>query len=318
MNNYIEVKNFSFSYDSKNKIIDDVSFSLCEDDILIIIGPSGDGKTTLLKLMAGLLYEDDGDIFIDGKSQKEIKPCDRKISYLFQNTSLYSSFTIYQNLMMGLKNQKMDDYSKNQLIQNYLHIFKITKFINLKPNVLSNGERQKVAIAKCLLSNDNLYLLDEPFSSLDINSKKDILMAIKAIFKEKKKPIIIVSHDFSDVKDIGSKLLVINKGKVLQFGEINDVINNPISSDVYKALNIKVNYMTIDNQEYAIPIHDFYEDENGPYCGIVNKTFIDEDGKCCIEIRYDDTNLLIVSSKIVFKDDLIRFSFIKDNMIKFK
>lgn len=242
----LEVKNISFSYDNENNVLDDVSFSLTENDFLVILGASGDGKTTLLKIISGLLIQDKGDIIFNDKIINDLFGRERSISYIFQENFLYSHMTIYQNLLIGFKKQKISDEEKDIKIKQILKLLKITKFINLKPKHLSLGERQKISIAKSLLSNDEIYLFDEPFSAIDLQNKNNLLLYLKNSHKEKKKPFIYVTHEQEDAYKIATHILILKKGKVLQFGTINDVNSNPLYLEVRDYFGEKLNVFDID------------------------------------------------------------------------
>lgn len=240
-NDYLVVSDISFSYNDKETILDKISFSLNEDDILVILGASGDGKTTLLRIISGSLIENNGDVFIKGISQKKIVAHKRNIAYLFQQVNLYNHLSIYENLMFGFKKQKLSFDEKDIRIKQMLKRLNLVKYVNLKTKYLSLGQQQKTAIGKAFLSNADLFLFDEPFSSLDEVSRQEFLEILKEEKKNNHVPFIYVTHDYEDAYKIATKVLILKKGKILQFGGFKEVINDPHSIDVFNYIGERIN-----------------------------------------------------------------------------
>lgn len=240
-NSYLSVENISFSYDETEKVLFNVSFEINKDDTLVILGASGDGKTTLLRIISGALVEDEGDVYINGVSQKTIVAHKRNIAYLFQQVNLYNHLSIYENLMIGFKKQKLSFEEKDRQIKMMLQRLRLVKFVNLKPKFLSLGQQQKIAIAKALLSNADLYLFDEPFSALDPQSRQQFLEILKEEKQNCNAPFIYVTHDQEDAYKIATKILILKEGKVLQFGTLEEVLNNPKHADVFSFIGERMN-----------------------------------------------------------------------------
>lgn len=343
MMNKLEVKNLYFNYDGVHDIIKNVSFSISEDDFLVILGASGDGKTTLLKLISGLLLQDKGDIYFNDENINELMGRDRNISYIFQENFLYTHMTIYQNLLMGFKKQKISDEEKDLKIKEILKLFKITKFINLKPNHLSLGERQKISLAKSLLSNDKIYLFDEPFSALDQQSKDTLLPLLKNAHENKKCPFIYVTHDQKDAYKIASKVMILKNGKVLQIGSLKEVNDNPMYLEVREYFGEKLNVFEIDindtyftltfDKQINIPNTNILKHYGKALMGIEVKAFsiVDDENENTFKATYIDTfidndgvqyahvnvnnKLIIVTQKanqFFSKNEVVNITFEKD------
>lgn len=214
----VSVSGLRFAYD-KEEILRDVTFEIKDTDFLCITGASGVGKTTLLKLIAGILCEEDGTVYINGINQKDIPSYKRRISFVFQEPNLYPHMTAYQNVSMGIKKRKLDIIEKNRIVNEMLQRFGLARYVNLKPKHLSIGEQQKVALAKCLVSEDDLYLMDEPFCNMDPQSKAKMLEMLKDIQKEKQKPFIVVCHDANDIAKLATKVLVLEDGRMLDMDD---------------------------------------------------------------------------------------------------
>ena len=243
MNNLV-VDQISFSY-SEEKILDNITFSLNNDDFLVVLGKSGSGKTTLLKIISGLLFPSSGEVYLNNENLNKLPAYKRKTSMIFQENHLYNNLTIYQNLLLGFKKQKIKEEEKDLIIKDVIKKLKITKFLNLKPKHLSLGEQQKIALAKNILSNDNLYLFDEPFSSLDVKNKEMLLSLLIEIKKEKNCPFIYVCHEANDAYKLANKILILKDGKILQFGNINEVINKPKYLEVRDYIGDKLNAFNV-------------------------------------------------------------------------
>lgn len=339
MNNLV-IDQISFSY-SEEKILDNITFSLNNDDFLAVLGKSGSGKTTLLKIISGLLFPSNGEVYLNNENLNKLPAYKRKISMIFQENHLYNNLTIYQNLLLGFKKQRIKDEEKDLIIKDVIKKLKITKFLNLKPKHLSLGEQQKIALAKNILSNDNLYLFDEPFSSLDVKNKEMLLSLLIEIKKEKKCPFIYVCHEANDAYKLANKILILKDGKILQFGNINEVINKPKYLEVRDYIGDKLNVFNVfisngkikfDNDIIynnnlkisglfllGISYKNFYLDENGDFKGIIIKKIFSSDLEETIYVKYDN-NVIIIPLKKNENPELnqeIHFSFILDDYFIF-
>lgn len=231
----VYIEELAFSYGDV-KVFRNVSFGIDNEDLLCVVGISGVGKTSLLKTIAGILYEDEGTVYMNGNDMKEVPSHRRKISFVFQEPNLYPHLTVYQNIDIGIKNREKDILKRHKIVTETMRKFEISRYANLKPKYLSTGEQQKVALAKCFASDDELYLLDEPLCNIDPESKTKIIGLIKEIHKEKGTPFIIVSHDAGDIAKLATKILVLDEGTVLQYGTVEEVFGNPKDETVSQLL----------------------------------------------------------------------------------
>ncbi|TLP41196.1 metal ABC transporter ATP-binding protein [Arcobacter arenosus] len=209
--NIIEVKNLNFSYE-KQKVLEDINFTIEKNDFLTIIGPNGGGKSTLLKLILGINKLQNGFIKVFGKNHlEEIQ----NIGYVPQNTNVNLKFpiTVLEVVMMGQNSfiKRMFGYKKDEK-QKALEVLKkvsMEDFANNRISNLSGGQRQRVLIARALFSNPKILLLDEPTSNIDINGCEQVYLTLQEL--NKKIPIIVVSHDISVILKYASKAFYINK-----------------------------------------------------------------------------------------------------------
>ncbi len=232
----IELKNISKSLD-KNKIIQDISFSVKTADKLVILGPSGSGKTTILRLIAGLETPDQGQIVFDGKIVNNIVPAKRQVSMVFQDLALWPHMSAAENIAFCLK-------SKNNK-ENKTKVIDMLKAVGLKdkckayPQQLSGGEKQRLALARSLVFNPNILLLDEPLSSMDPLLKDDLKKLILDLQKKMQITMIYVTHDQSEAAQISQDILVLHKGNIEQKGKLDEIRKNPNNLFVEKFMGVK-------------------------------------------------------------------------------
>lgn len=195
----LKIDNVSYSYDGENNVVCNADFEW-DKGILCVKGPSGSGKTTLLKLIAGLIAPDSGQILVDGKDLRKIKVKNRKIAFVFQECFLYPHMTVYKNVIMGCKDDERAKY--------WLEQTGVAKYVNFLPSHLSQGMKQKVALAKVFASDADIWILDEPFANLDENFKENIIPLLKK--EAEKRCVIYVGHDESV---FSKKALWVNDGQ---------------------------------------------------------------------------------------------------------
>lgn len=242
--NQLEVRDICFSYDEKTPVLDHVSFEADGSGILCIAGASGAGKTTLLKIISGLLVEDSGTVYLDGEDLKQTVANKRSISYIFQNSFLYPNMTVYQNVMMGIKTAKMPLEEKDARVKTLLQQFRLSRFINLKPKQLSEGQRQRVALAKCMASRDRLYLLDEPMSHMDEKAKAVMTGLLRQLQQEKQVPFLCVCHDVHLMRQLSDRILVMHEGRILQQGTYRQLTEAPCHILVLQYLDVALECST--------------------------------------------------------------------------
>ena len=238
-NNFLEIDNVTFTASAKNKV-NNVSLQIeNKGDIICLLGPSGIGKTTILRTIAGLEKIQSGQIILNNKviSSKEIhlEPEKRNISLAFQDNSLFPHYNVIQNIEFGAER------NNNQL--NSLNINDVVKFLHLEhvkdkfPHQISSGEAQRASLARSLLSNPDLLLLDEPLSNVDQNFKEEIQVKLKQVLTENKITTVIVTHDSYEAFYLGSKCGIILDGQLKQYDDPYNVYHFPNSIEVVNFLN---------------------------------------------------------------------------------
>ncbi len=238
----IEIRNINKSY-GENKVLNDISLKVAKGEVVSIIGPSGSGKSTLLRSIADLETIDSGSILIEGyditeKSidKKEKKKILLKTGMVFQNFNLFPHMTVRNNIARTLKvvkkaSAKEADEITKQMLAKVGLIDKIDNY----PNELSGGQKQRAAIARAMALDPDIMLFDEPTSALDPELVKEVLDLIKKL-RDEKTTMLIVSHEMKFVKEISDKVIVMEKGKILEEGTSGKVFENSSSERVREFL----------------------------------------------------------------------------------
>ena len=238
--NFFEIENVDFYVGGKAKV-KDVSFKIeNEGDIICLLGPSGIGKTTILRTIAGLEKIDKGSITLNGRiiSSKEIniEPEDRNISLAFQDNSLFPHYTVEKNILLGAERNKEKKDKKISLKQ-IVDLLDIFHILNKYPHQISAGEAQRASLARSLITQPDLLLLDEPLSNVDQSFKEEIQVRLKKILNQLKITTIIVTHDSYEAFYLGTKCGIILDQQLKQFDDPYKVYHFPNSVEVVNFLN---------------------------------------------------------------------------------
>jgi iron(III) transport system ATP-binding protein len=228
----VKVENLNHSINNQ-EILNNIHLELEKDKIACILGPSGCGKTTLLKLIAGLEKVQGGTISLNNNivssTTRHLKTEKRKIGFLFQDYALFPHLTVKENLNFAIRDNK----TLNNDITEIIEIIKLPNSLHKYPHELSGGEQQRVALARSIISQPNLLLLDEPFSSLDLNLKEEIRDDTLHLLQKSNISVLIVTHDPFEAMFISNKIYIMRKGgSIVQSGTPQELYNKPINSYV--------------------------------------------------------------------------------------
>ena len=218
------------------KTLHNISFELKENEFISIVGPSGCGKSTILSILAGIIDKSDGIII-----------CDKTIGYMLQDDLLFEWLTIYDNCLLGLKIQKKLNSENKKYVLDLLEKYGLTDFINMYPNNLSGGMRQRVALIRTLAIKPEILLLDEAFSKLDSQTKKFVIDDIYNILKEEKISCIMVTHDISDAITFSDRILILQEKPSIIKKEIKTNMTEITSKRVYEKEYLKLLKEVDDN-----------------------------------------------------------------------
>lgn len=227
------------------KILDDLNFEIPKGQIVSILGPSGSGKTTLLNLILGISEVDSGKIIFDDEDLTNVSMEKRGFNIVFQDYALFPNLNAYENIIYGLKNKK--NISTKEEVNDLIHLLGLEKHLDKKIDQLSGGQKQRVTLARTMVMKPKILLLDEPLSALDGVIKESIKERIKLIAKEYNLTTIIVTHDPEEALTLSDQVLIINEGKIAQFGKPEEIINTPscdfVKNFISNQLEIKRKYI---------------------------------------------------------------------------
>lgn len=222
----VKLENVFKIYDKK-EIINDVSLTINDKEFLVLVGSSGCGKSTILRMIAGLEDITSGKIFIDDKFVNDVHPKDRDIAFVFQNYALYPHMSVYDNIAFPLKMRSLSKKQIDEKVKEAASILDLTDLLQRKPKQLSGGQRQRVALGRAIVRNPKVFLMDEPLSNLDAKLRVQMRAEIKKLHKKLKTTFIYVTHDQTEALTMGDRIAVIDAGKLQQVGTPLEVYNNP-------------------------------------------------------------------------------------------
>jgi len=227
----LEIKNMSKIFKNGDGV-KDVNLAVYEGEFMTMLGPSGCGKTTILRAIGGFSDVDQGDILIDGQSIIHLPPEKRPTAMVFQSYNLWSHMTIYDNLAFGLQIRKVPKKEIKRRTQEILELVKMSGVEKKYPAQLSGGQQQRIAIARALLLQPSVLLLDEPFSALDAKIRSQMRAELKKIQEDLNITVVFVTHDQEEAMAISHRIVVMNKGVFEQIGTPTEIYDEPASQYV--------------------------------------------------------------------------------------
>ena len=212
----LSLKNICKVYPNGFEAVKDFNLEVDDKEFIIFVGPSGCGKSTTLRMIAGLEEISSGDLFIDGTRENDVEPKDRDIAMVFQNYALYPHMTVYQNMAFGLKMRKVPKDVIDQKVHEAAKILDLEKLLDRKPKALSGGQRQRVAMGRAIVRNPKVFLMDEPLSNLDAKLRVQMRSEIAALHQKLGATIIYVTHDQTEAMTLGTRIVVLKDGVIMQ------------------------------------------------------------------------------------------------------
>ncbi len=216
------------------RALQDVGMTIPDGAFVVLLGPTGAGKTTILRLIAGLDKPDNGDVRIAGHSVMQVTPAQRDVAMVFQQYSLYPHLTVRDNLAFPLRSPiiAMPEAEIAKRVQEVAEVLRIPHKLDNKATALSGGEMQRVSIGRALVRNPSIYLMDEPLSSLDAKLRADLRIELKRIHADMAATFLYVTHDQIEAMTMATHVGVLDRGKLVQFGTPRDIYENPVSTYV--------------------------------------------------------------------------------------
>lgn len=306
----VTLKNIQKAYD-KNVVIDGINLEIKDKEFLVLVGASGCGKSTILRMIAGLEDITDGEIYIGDRKVNKIAPKDRDIAFVFQSYALYPHMTVYENIAFGLKMRKMDEALIDKKVNEAAKILNLTELLERRPRQLSGGQRQRVALGRAIVREPKVFLMDEPLSNLDAKLRVQMRSEIKKLHEKLQTTFIYVTHDQTEALTMGDRIVVLDKGVIQQVGTPDNIYQNP--QNIFVAGFVGSPQMNfIDGQVFndtlvieGIPIKLAQEqmtaigNRNNVILGIRPENMTSVDGDIKLAVKVDITEML-GSEKIVY------------------
>ena len=249
------LKNLVKSYDGKKNIIDNINLEIKDKEFIVLVGSSGCGKSTILRLISGLEDISAGEIQIDGKVVNNIHPKDRDIAFVFQSYALYPHMSVYDNIAFGLKMRKYDTKIIDEKVRDVAKSLNLEDLLDRKPRQLSGGQRQRVALGRAIVRNPKVFLMDEPLSNLDANLRVQMRSEIKKLHQKLQTTFIYVTHDQTEALTMGDRIVVLDRGKIQQADTPNEIYNNPKNKFVAGFIG-QMNFIDVDVNNGKFKIND--------------------------------------------------------------
>lgn len=227
----IHGKNIVKSYDGE-RVVDDIEFWVKSEEFLTILGPSGCGKTTTLRMIGGFETPDSGQILFDNQDITHVPPYLRSINTVFQKYALFPHMDIYENIAFGLRIKKKSEAEIRKSVGRMLELVNLSGFEKRSVNSLSGGQQQRIAIARALVNEPKVLLLDEPLGALDLKLRKEMQLELKYMQQELGITFIYVTHDQEEALTMSDKIIVMNKGRIQQIGSPVSIYNEPMNAFV--------------------------------------------------------------------------------------
>ena len=253
----VTLKNVVKKYDTKT-IINNVSLEIKDKEFLVLVGSSGCGKSTILRMIAGLEDITDGEIFIGDRCVNNVHPKDRDIAFVFQSYALYPHMTVYENIAFPLKmrNYKKDEIDKK--VKEAAEILNLTEYLQRRPKQLSGGQRQRVALGRAIVRSPKVFLMDEPLSNLDAKLRVQMRSEIKKLHEKLQTTFIYVTHDQTEALTMGDRIVVLDKGVIQQVDEPEKIYYSPANTFVGGFLGSpSMNFIKTDVVNNTIKFNDY-------------------------------------------------------------
>ena len=222
----IELKKLNMAYGS-TVALKDFDLHIEDGEFVAILGPSGGGKSTILRIIAGLIIQDSGDVVINGEIMNDIHPSERNVAMVFQNQALYPHMTVYNNLALNLRMKGVSKDEIDRMVNEVAKIVGINTILSRKPREISGGQAQRVGLARAMIRDPVIYLMDEPLTGLDAKFRDEMREELIHFHRITKKSILYVTHDQIEAMSMADRIVVLNNGVKIQEGAPRELYDNP-------------------------------------------------------------------------------------------
>lgn len=225
--NIIELKNISRTFDDGFRVVEDFNLTIKRGEFVTFLGPSGCGKTTTLRMIAGFDKPTEGELLLNGKDIRDLPPNKRPINTVFQRYALFPHLNVFDNIAFGLKLKKLPKAEIIKKVKKALEMVDLEGFEDRTIGTLSGGQQQRIAIARALVNEPEILLLDEPLGALDLKMRKEMQLELKSMHEKLGITFIYVTHDQEEALTMSDKIVVMSEGKIQQTGTPEDIYNEP-------------------------------------------------------------------------------------------
>ncbi len=210
----------------------DVDIEIADEEFVVFLGPSGCGKTTTMRMIAGLEEPTEGEVIMDGEVMNDIDARDRDVAMVFQGYALYPNMTIYENIRFPLRMREVPKGEQDALVRRAAEMTELTDYLDRKPSALSGGQRQRAALARAIVRQPQVFLMDEPLSNLDAKLRQAMRVQIKHIQRQLKVTTVYVTHDQIEAMTLADRIVIMEGGAIQQIGTPDDIYNDPANTFV--------------------------------------------------------------------------------------
>ena len=300
----VRLENINKSFGNINAL-SNLNLEIKDGEFFVLLGPTGAGKTTTLRIISGLEMPDSGKVLFNEEQFNNVQPAFRDTSYVFQQYSLYPQYSVYDNLAFPLRSplRKLDKKTIDDRVHEIARLLKIENKLNNKATQLSGGEMQRVSLGRALVRNPSIYLMDEPLSSLDAKLKEELRVELKKIQADLNATILYVTHDQIEATTMADKIGVLKEGILTQVGTPQEIYEEPNSIYVANRLGSpKINILKNKQIENS-------KNSSASYVGIRPEDIkIDQNG--LYDVKIETTELLGAETLVSFKSDTVNGIFL--------
>ena len=228
----LEIKEIKKSFTEEEAVLDNISLKISKGEFITLLGSSGCGKTTTLRIIAGLEQPDAGSVWLDGREVTGLEPNQRNVNTVFQNYALFPHMNVAENIGYGLKLKKVPKSEIRKKVSQMLELVQLEGYEKRKPSELSGGQKQRVAIARALVNNPEVLLLDEPLGALDLQLRRAMQIELKHLQKKLGITFIYITHDQEEAINMSDTISLMKEGRIEQIGTPDEIYNHPKTSYV--------------------------------------------------------------------------------------
>ncbi|MBA3338047.1 MAG: sn-glycerol-3-phosphate ABC transporter ATP-binding protein UgpC [Chloroflexia bacterium] len=228
----IRLEGITKIFDNKVRAVNNVSLTIADQEFMVLLGPSGCGKTTLMRMTAGLEYPEAGDILIGGRNVTDLPPRKRDIAMVFQSYAVFPHLSVFENIAFGLRMRRIAKGEVQRRVEESAKLVELSPYLERFPAQLSGGQRQRVAVARAIVMEPAVLLMDEPLSNLDALLRLNFRAELKRLVRELRTTTIYVTHDQVEALSLGDRIAIMREGQIVQIGTPTEVYDRPASEFV--------------------------------------------------------------------------------------